>query len=119
MAATLTYGGVTFNVVLDGGMQPMWEQDDGIVERVIPGANKSDVQSSGRSNHRVTIQIRIANDTDMATLQALAGATARALTSTGLSWAYSNVVLRAPKNVRRLGNSAQWFATVTLIRQGS
>lgn len=120
MAAS--YAGVTFNTDIsdDEGFVPRWEQEAFIARRVIPFANREDVQSAGRGNYRVTLKAYITSDSGVATLQAAVGTTPRTLTNPfGNSVNYANTLLVGVTDIRRRAWAEEWELTLEFERVGS
>jgi hypothetical protein len=120
MAAS--YAGVSFNTDISGdeGFVNRWEQEAFITRRVIPYANKEDVQSAGRGNYRVTLKAYLTSDSSVATLQAAVGTTLRTLTNPfGDSVNYSNTMLVAVSDIRRRSWQQEWELTLEFERMGA
>lgn len=120
MAAT--YAGVTFENEISGqdGQVNRWSQQATIVRRLIPYANKEDVQDAGRGNHRVTILAFITSSSGVATLQAAQGTTRRTLTNPfGDSVNYANVMLTRVGEPRRLSWAEEWMVELEFEREGT
>lgn len=113
-----SYAGVTFTEVMpDPRSRPDWERRAFITERVIPYANKEDVQSAGRGNYRITVPVTLTNVGDLATLQSAQGATRRTLTNLFGS-TYSNVLLVNVGPPERWENEARAIVSLTFVREG-
>ena len=112
-----TYAGVTLIFLTTRVQGPSWAQTPNIVVRHIPYANRDDVQSLGLGNPQLHVTASIADDADMATLQAAVGTVARTLGDyQGTSW--TNTYLIGVANPTR-APSGRWHATLDFMRGGT
>lgn len=116
-----TYNGVTLVPLAEDRMwRPQWEQAQAWTARLIPYANKDDVQFAGRGNRRLTLQVLVENDSGIATLLAATGTTGRTLANLYSSGDnYTNTRLLEVKDIRRWDFGAKWVATLIFDREGS
>jgi hypothetical protein len=114
-----SYAGVTFAVVMsDPRSRPVWSRRAVITERVMPYANKEDVQSVGLSNWRITVPITLTSAADLATLQAAQGVTKRTL-SDFFGSSHSNTMLTNVGDPDQWENTVRIVVDVTFVREGT
>jgi hypothetical protein len=117
-----SYAGADFENDVTGqdGMVSRWQREAVFSVRQVPGSDFEDTQYIGRGNERLTVRAYIEDDDDLATLQAAVGATRRTLTNPfGDSVNYSNVILMAVRNVRRLAWEEVIEAELEFMRTGA
>lgn len=83
-----SYNSVTFYGRLEGSaFRPHWTREKTIVRRKLGGGNSEDLQDVGFGNYFVELEIRLAADASVVTLQGSAGLTKRTLTDLfGANW---------------------------------
>lgn len=114
------YAGVTFDVVMtDPTRRPNWRRGATIVERIIPYANKEDVQSVGLGNWRITVPVTLTNAADLGTLQSAQGTTRRTLTSLFGTTYTSNTMLIQVGDPYEYENETRTVVDLTFVREGS
>ncbi len=108
------FGTIVFDTRVDGSFRPDWEQELNVNRRHIPYSNVDDLQITGRSNKRITVEAVFANASDMATFRTYQDGSAKTLLLHDGS--FDLCFLVGMRNPRVLVTSGQVIAQVEFER---